>query len=415
MSDKEPQKKQFRPLTDRDCRNLKYTDRPPRCFDGQGLYIEARKTKKAWMFKSKLKDGKAILMTLGEYPAVTLAEARQKRQELRELIAKGLDPRQVAKQREQAEKVKQETTLEKVTAGWLEVRERLIDPETLKGIKRMFERHVFPTLGNIPVTDITAPDVLNLLLNIEKKSTSLSHRIKGNLSRVFSHAIQMGIAEHNPPAEIVTRDVLKPYKVEHHKTIELGELPGLMRALEADAGAMQVKSAVYLMIMLFMRKGELIKAEWSHIDLKSRLWTVPADNTKKRREQVYPLPRQAINILENLQIFTGACKYVFSTGKRNKDAPLGEATINNILTRCGYHGKMTVHGFRALAASWMDEQGYNRQVIERQLSHLEKGQTNQAYHRADYMEERREMLQAWADYIDSLKEQDAQQTDDKAA
>ena len=361
-------------------------------------------------------------MTLGEYPAVKLAEARQKRQELREQIAKGLDPRQVAKEKEQAEKVRQGNTLEKVATGWLEVRERLINPDTLKGIKRMFELHVFPALGNVPVTDITARHILDLLLAIEKKSTTLSHRIKGNLTRVFSYAIQLGITENNPSAGIVARDVLQPHKIENHKTIELEELPKLLEAIKTDSASLQVKSALFLMIMLFMRKGELISAEWSHIDLKAGLWTVPAENTKKSREQVYPLPRQAIAILENLQIFTGTGRYVFSTRKRHKDAPLGNTSINNAITRCGFHGKMTVHGFRALATSWLDEQKtadggkrFSREAIERQLSHLEKGQTNQAYHRADYMEERREMLQAWADYIDSLMEQEIPQAGDKAA
>ena len=409
-------KKAFHPLTDAKCRSVKHTDRPPRAFDGQGLYLEARKTKKVWMFKTKLKGGKPILLTLGEYPAITLSEARQKREELREQIAKGLDPRQVEKDRIQAEQARQASTLEKVTAEWLEVRKGKVQDDTLHSIQRKMEKHVFPVIGSIPVTDITARDVLDLLQAIEKQKTAnMARNVKSILSRVFSFAIQLGVTDRNPASDLITRDVLKRHVTTHHKAIGIDELPDLLGKIEADNACLQVKSALHMIVMLFMRKGEVRNAEWSHIDLKAGLWTVPAGNTKKDREQVYPLPRQAVAILNELHFYTGAGRYVFSTGKIRKDAPLGATTINTVISRIGYHGKMTPHGFRALASSWLDEQGYSRQAVERQLSHLEQGQTNQAYHRADYMEERREMLQAWADHLDSIKEQETQQQGDKAA
>lgn len=283
-------------------------------------------------------------------------------------------------------------------------------------IQRRMEKHVFPVIGSIPVADITARDVLDLLQSVEKQKTAhLARAIKSTLARIFSFAIQLGMTDRNPSADLVTRDILKSHVTTHHKAIGIDELPDLLGKIEADNASIQVKSAIRLLMMLFMRKKEIRYAEWSHIDLKAGLWTVPADNTKKRREQAYPLPRQAVAILKELHIYTGAGKYVFSTGKRIKDAPLGISTINSVITRIGYHGNMTPHGFRALATSWLDEQGYNRQAIERQLSHLEQGQTNQAYHRADYMEERREMLQAWADYLDSIKEHETPQAGDKAA
>ncbi|MBS7327182.1 MAG: integrase arm-type DNA-binding domain-containing protein [Oxalobacter sp.] len=409
-------KRQVIPLTDRAIRNLKPSTKPVTSFDGQGLYLEVSpKGKKVFRFKAKLADGKPILMTLGEYPAVTLAEARQKRQELRKQIAKGLDPRRVAKEKELAERLRTESTLENVTAEWLRARTGKVVPATLENTGRLFKLHIFPVLGLIPVADITARDVLNLLLSIEKKSANLARHVKSNLARVFSYAISLGMTDRNPASELITRDILKRHVTTHQKTIRLEELPSLLKALENDTAGLQVKSAIRLLMMLFMRRGELINAEWSHIDLKAGLWKIPADNTKKRREQVYPLPRQAIAVLTELHRLTGRCRYVFSTWARGKDAPLGVTTLMQPIIRCGYFGKMTVHGFRALATSWLDEQGYSRQAIERQLSHLEKGQTNQAYHRADYMEERREMLQAWADYLDSIKEQEIPQAGDKAA
>ncbi|MBS7328087.1 MAG: integrase arm-type DNA-binding domain-containing protein [Oxalobacter sp.] len=409
------------PLTDTLIRGLKVTGTAYRKADGNGLFLEVTpKGKKVWRYRAKnvagTKSGQ-ILMTLGEYPAVTLAEARQKRQELREMIAKGLDPRQVIKQQEQAEQARKASTLDVVAYEWLQDRTDAgkVEKKTLDNTRRLLERHVFPVLGKIPMADITPRNMLDLLKSIATSSTVNMNKAKRTLSRIFSHAISMGKAERNPVSDINTNDVLPSHTTKHHITIGLDELPAFLQAVERDGASLQVKSAMHLMMLLFMRKGELINAEWSHIDLKSGLWMIPAENTKKRREQVYPLPRQAVTILTELQRYTGEGRYVFSTGARNKDAPIGIHTLNHVLTRMGYYGKMTVHGFRALATSWLDEQGYSRQAIERQLSHLEKGQTNQAYHRADYMNERREMLQAWADHLDSIKEQEIPQTGDKAA
>ena len=409
------------PLTDTLIRQLKATGTSYRKADGNGLFLEVTpKGKKVWRYRAKnvagTKSGQ-ILMTLGGYPSVSLADARQRRQELREMIAKGLDPRQVIKQQEQAEQARKASTLDVVAYEWLQDRTDAgkVEKKTLDNTRRLLERHVFPVLGKIPMADITPRNVLDLLKSIATSSTVNMNKAKHALSRIFSHAISMGKAERNPVSDINTNDVLPSHTTKHHITIGLDELPAFLHAVERDGASLQVKSAMRLMIMLFMRKGELINAEWSHINLKAGLWTVPADNTKKRREQVYPLPRQAVAILKELQRFTGTGRYVFSTGYHGMDSPLGQTALSSMINRCGYYRKMTVHGFRALATSWLDEQVYNRQAIERQLSHLERGQTNQAYHRADYMNERREMLQAWADYLDSIMEQKTQQAGDKVA
>ena len=394
-------------LTDAAIRRLKATGTAYRMADGQGLFLEVTpKGKKVWRFRAKKVAGTktgAVLITLGEYPHMTLADARARREEIRGQIADGLDPRTVQKEKEQAERKRLANTFEHVTAEWLQVRADKVMEATNEATASLMRRLVFPILGEKPIADITPQDVMLVLRNAEKQSTRLPRTIKASLTRIFSYAIQIGVSNSNPAAAIVSSDVLKNHKVEHHKAISIEDLPRLMAAIDADSAGIQVKSAVRLIMMLFMRKSELRLAEWSHIDLKAARWTIPADNTKKRREQVYPLPRQAVEILKELRVYTGECKYVFSTGLRNKDAPLGQTTLNAMLNRSGFHQKMSVHGFRALASSWMDEKGYNRLAIERQLSHLEQGQTNKAYHRADYMDERRVMLQAWADYLDSVR------------
>ena len=181
-------------------------------------------------------------------------------------------------------------------------------------------------------------------------------------------------------------------------TIDHNEIPDFLSAVAVDVGSIVVKSAVKIAMLLFVRRSELINAEWSEIDLGNAVWTIPWQRMKMGRkvanpdktDHIIPLPVQAVETLKALHCVTGRGRYVFSTGHRLKDAPLGATTIRNFFIRCGYYGKMTVHGFRPLATSWLDKQGYNRQAIERQLAHKEKGAINQAYHRADYMDERRE-------------------------
>ena len=415
---KDPKKKpEFHPLTDARCKALKYGDKP--IFDGRGLYLDAMKNRKVWRFKAKLKNGKPILMTLGAYPSktvpesssLTLAQARNRREELRELIAQGKDPRKVIESQEKAERERLTNTLRHVTGEWLQVRSDKVAEKTNKVTESTIRRYVFPMIGEKPIADITPQDVMAVLRDAEKTSTYMPHKIKALLARVFSYAIQIGIGNNNPAAAIVSKDVLKKHITKHHKTISLAELPGFLKAIGKDAGSIQAKSALWLAMLMFTRKMEACKAEWSHIDLKAALWTIPSGNKKERRDQVHPLPRQAVEILKKLQVYTGGCRFVFNTGqgRKSNDAPLGEKTLNTMLDRMGYHGKMTPHGLRALASTYFDElrgkdggKRFSREAVERQLSHKEEGQTNQAYHRADYMAERREMLQAWADYLESL-------------
>ena len=411
-----PRTSKVNALTDLVCKSLKYSDTPPMKFDGGGLFIEAMKTRKVWRFKSTLKNGKTIMMTLGTYrsmtPAktsaqessLTLADARARREELRDLIAQGKDPREVVRSQEQAELERKTNTLEAVAQEWLHLRSDKAVKSTIRTYERILNADVFPVLGNSPVSGITTADVLGLIKNIELRAVTVARLARSVLARVFAYAVRTGKCANNPAAAIIPSEDLKQHKTQNFKTISLKDLPHFLKAVVDDKGGIQVKTAIRLMLMLFMRKMELCRAEWSHIDLGAGTWTIPAENTKKRREMVHPLPRQAVALLLSLKSVTGKNRYVFGTGSRHNDAPLGEQTLNTLITRIGYHRKMTVHGFRALAASWLDEQGFNRLAIERQLSHLERGQTNQAYHRSDYMDERRKMLQAWADYLESLKD-----------
>lgn len=391
-------------LTDTAIRKAKATGKAYRMADGHGLFLEVTATgKKVWRYRCKgapTKSGQ-MLLTLGEYPMVSLADARARREELRKQVADGQDPREVARAKAEEEKALQENTLERVALAWFERWSHRVTGETAGNIARILRLHVFPYIGHLPVGKVKPNDVMAVFAEVEKKSTYLPAKVKGLLTRIFSYAIQVGLSDTNPSASMMSQDVLKPHEGRHYAALEIGELSAFLAAVEADGGGFEVKAALKLIMMLFMRKSELRMARWEDIDLDRGLWTIPAGNTKKGRLQVYPLPRQAVVILQELWKQTGRYGFVFCTGN-NGDAPLGRTSINAVITRAGYHGRVTVHGFRAMAATWLDEKGYNRLAIERQLSHVEKGQTAQAYHRADYMEERRRMLQDWADYLESV-------------
>lgn len=392
-------------LTDTAIRKAKATGKAYRMADGHGLFLEVTATgKKVWRYRCKgapTKSGQ-MLLTLGEYPLVSLADARARREELRKQIADGQDPREVARAKAEEEKALQENTLERVAAAWFERWRPRVEVKTAARVWRVFEMYIFPIIGQMRVSAVKPRDVMEVLANAEKKAETRAKEIKSLLTRVFSYAIQTGVSETNPSAAMVSRDVLRPHVTRHYAALDIGELPAFLKAVETDGGGFEVKAALKLIMMLFMRKSELSLARWEHIDLGRGLWTIPAENTKKGRAQVYPLPHQAVAILQELRRHTWQYGFAFCTGHHGKDAPLGHGSINAVITRAGYHKRVTVHGFRAMAASWLDEKGYNRLAIERQLSHVEKGQTAQAYHRADYMEERRRMLQDWADYLESV-------------
>lgn len=372
---------------------------------GSGLIAVKSKTGKTVFRLKRWLKGKQILLTLGAYPALTLAEARDKRNEIAVLIDKGLDPRQVAKEKEQAEKARQASTLEAVSYGWLETVKDKMEPVTHQAHRIRLEKHVFPVLGNKPVSEIEPDDIINLIEDIQKTTVTVGRKVKGTLSRVFDYAINHKLIKGgwNPAENIRGRDVIKPYIPTHHKYIE-GEqqFKGFLQEVNAGNATIQTKSAVKMLLMIGDRKMELCKAEWSHINLDEAQWYVPAENTKKRREQVYPLPKQAIAILKNLKPITGRRKYVFSSGFGGRDIPMSHATVNQFINRTSFRDLLSPHGFRTCFTTWAGKNGVDDKYIRNQLSHKEQGQTRQAYFRDDFLSERAEIMQRWADYIDKV-------------
>jgi integrase len=271
---------------------------------------------------------------------------------------------------------------------------------------------VFPELGNRPVADIAAPDVLALVRKVEKRGAhEMARRAVQYCSQIFRYAIVTGRTDRDPAADL--RGALKPYVKGHYAAIDADELPAFLLALQNNNARLflQTRLAVHLMMLTFVRTGELRQAQWEEFDLDGRQWTVPRLHTKmKRTEHIVPLSKQAVSILREMHKLTGQWDLVFPNQVHPKK-PMSENTLLSALQRLGYKGKMTGHGFRALAMSTIKEKlGYRHEVVDRQLDHAQRNKIDAAYDRAKFLDERKKMMQEWADYLDQVA---AQKTSDQ--
>lgn len=375
-----------------------------RLSDGDGLYLEVPpQGTKRWRLRYRF-GGKEKMLSLGTYPEVSLKTARDKRNELRALIQEGTDP-SLARQEEQAIAAGH-TTFEYIAREWHEqFKVNWTDGHATTNLSRL-ENNVFPWIGKKAITEITSPEILRLLRRIESRGAiETAHRVRGLMSRVFRFAIASGRADRDPAGDL--QGALPPAKSKHFPTItKPQEIAALLRAIDGYTGNLITKCALKLAPLLFVRPGELRHACWSEIDLNIPEWRIPGEKMKMSREHIVPLSRQAREILEELYPMTGSGKYVFPS-IRTTERPMSENTINAGLRRLGY-GKeeMTGHGFRSMASTRLNEMGWNPDAIELQLAHVEGNEVRAAYNRAKYLDIRIKMMQAWADYLDSLKHED---------
>jgi integrase len=339
-------------------------------------------------------------MSLGTYPDTTLKMARIKRDDARKLLAQSppVDPRSVR----QAEK-------EALTAPetFKAVATEFLDMQTAgaaKTTKRRFELHVYPHIGNKQIADITAAELLAILKRIEHKgSRDTAHRVRSACSRVWRYAVGSGRAQHDIADAL--RGQLAPVNVQHFAAItdpkKIGEL---MRAIDGYDGLTVVCAALKFAPLVFVRPGELRGATWDEFDRDNAEWRIPAHRTKQGREHIVPLSDQAITILSDLYPYSGSEEGLVFPSIRSKSAPMSDNTINAALRRMGYsREQMTFHGFRGMASTRLNELGYPPDVIEAQLGHVEKSKVRRAYNHAQYLDQRRDMMMFWADYLDGLK------------
>ncbi|MBW6486031.1 MAG: integrase arm-type DNA-binding domain-containing protein [Syntrophobacterales bacterium] len=392
------------PLTDLKVLKSKAKDKPYSLFDGGGLYIHILPTGvKLWRLKYRI-GGKGRLMAIGKYPDVGLADARRKRDEARKLLADNIDP--VVTRRAQKEKAAKVDTdsFEAIAREWYNKFLNTWIPGYYMRIISALERDVFPYIGEKPINEIMAPELLSVLQKIEERGAiDTAHRIRAFCGRIFRYAIATGRAHRDPSGDL--RGAIPPPTSGHMAAITDPERVGeLLRAIDDYTGSYPVLCALKLAPMLFVRPGELRKAEWAEISLNEAVWNIPADKMKMRVSHLVPLPRQAVNILKELYKYTGESKYCFPSA-RSFQRPMSDNAILSALRRMDFEkDEMSGHGFRAMARTILDEVLQVRpDIIEHQLAHQVKDPLGRAYNRTKFLPERRAMMQQWADYLEELK------------
>lgn len=395
--------KRIAPLSDLQVSRAKAQGKQVTLFDGGGLFIVLTPAGgKLWRFKYRF-NGKDKLLSLGGYPEISLAEARSKRTAFRKLLAEGIDPAE-AKKAEQADKVAAAgSTFEVVARDWHRRFKSQWSAGHAEQIMRRLEQDVFPWLGTRPIGDIKAPELLTVLRRIEARSLETAFRVKTACGQVFRYAVAEGRAERDPVADL--RGALPPVKNKNFAApTDPREVAPLLRAIDGFQGSFVVKCAMQLAPLLFVRPGELRHAEWAEIDLEAAEWNIPAAKMKMGVPHLVPLPRQAVEILGSLHPLTGHGKYVFPCS-RSSQRCMSENSVNAGLRRLGFEkSEITGHGFRAMARTILDEVLQVRpELIEHQLAHQVRDPLGRAYNRTTHLDERRKMMQTWADYLDGLK------------
>jgi integrase len=370
-------------------------------YDEKGLFLFVPPTgARLWRFRYRL-HGKEKLLALGAYPDVSLKRAREKRDVARRLIADGIDP----SAKKQAEKQAGAETFQAIATEWLNLQKKAFKPKTFAKAEWTFNDLLFPHIGSRPIRSLTAPELLSVFRRLEARGKhETAHRSKQRASQVFRFAIATGRAERDPTADL--RGALAPIVVTNHAAItdpkKVGEL---LRAIDAYSGQPATEAALKLAPILFVRPGELRAARWEEFDLDgtSPEWRIPAERMKMRELHVVPLSRQAVAILRELHPLTGPDGHVFPS-LTDSNRPMSENALTAALRRMGYSGQeMTWHGFRTIASTLLNEQGWHPDLIELQLAHRERNAVRDAYNRAQRLPERRKMMQAWADYLDGLR------------
>jgi integrase len=367
--------------------------------DGNGLVLIIHPNgSKYWSYRYRYL-GKEKSLSLGVYPEVSLAEARDKLMDARKLVSAGDDPSEVKKAKKRQKILSAENHFEAVAREWHKSRLNTWSENYAGKVMTSMEQDVFPKIGSRPIAEIMAPELLAMLRIVEKRGAiETAHRIKQNCGLVFSYAIATGRAERNPAADL--KMALSTPKREHNKYLKAEELPEFLEKLNAYPGY-QTKLALRFLLLTFVRTIELRGAEWSEIDFDKAEWRIPAERMKMRQGHIVPLSEQALAILKELKLLNGQWRYVFP----NERKPIQHISENNLLYalyRMGYHGRATGHGFRATASTILNEHGFSTDHIERQLAHAERNKVRAAYNHAQYLPERRKMMQWWADYLDSI-------------
>lgn len=385
-------------LTDAQVRKIKPIDKKKRYSDEKGLYLEVTPSGgRFWRLKYRF-NGRESTLTIGSYPEVSLAQARRVRDEARIQLYNNIDPNAAKNQR--LDKTDKNKLFKVLAMEWMQDRKDAITEGTYLRDLSVFEKDLFPALGDMPIDQIKGKDVLACAKKIEERGAlEMAKRSIPLTGRIFRYAIRKGIIENDPTPHL--QEALKPRKVKHMARLDISEFPPFLERMDRYHGSILVKTALQLMTLTFVRTSELINMEWNEIDFDNHLWRIPAYKMKMALPHIVPLSRQAFELIESLRPITGNKQFVFYNHSKAK--PLSNNALLSAIRTMGYMGKMTGHGFRGLASTTLHEKGYMHDAIEIQLAHTVGNAVSQAYNHAQHLDYRRKMMQEWADFIDGLR------------
>lgn len=368
--------------------------------DGAGLYLEVVPSgSRYWRMKYRF-NGKEKRMAFGVYPTVTLAQARALRDEAKKKLAEGIDPSTAKKEEKLVRDVQLNNTFQAVALEWHATRAGRWSEGYASDILEAFNKDIFPFIGQQPINEIKPLVLLNVLKRMESRgATEKAKKVRQRCSEVFRYAIVTGRAEYNPAADLTS--AMAGHESNHYPFLTVEELPDFFKTLSGYTGSPLVILAARLLILTGVRTGELRGAFWSEFDLEKAVWEIPAERMKMKRPHLVPLSTQALEIVQQLKVMSGQYPLVFP-GRNDPRKTISEASINQVFKRIGYTGKVTGHGFRHTMSTILHEEGFNTAWIETQLVHVDKNAIRGTYNHALYLEGRREMMQWYADYIDTI-------------
>lgn len=423
------------PLTDTQIRNTKPGEKPIKLTDGGGLYLQVQPTgAKLWRYRYRI-AGKENVYAVGEYVQapngeakeqtqarrnagmLTLAEARVRLEEWRALVKQGIHPahnRQAARLANHAENA---NTFEAVAREWIAKKKPGWTPYYLRQVERFHDTDVFPYIGNLPIRNVTAAHLLEIVKRIEGRGAeTVALLVRQWASAIFRYAVATLRADTDPAAAL--KGAIHRPKVEHHKPLSRDQVADFVKALDSYGGYRTTVIALRLMLLTFVRTVELRAAHWAEFDLDRAEWRIPAERMKMREPHIVPLSRQAVELLRELHTHTGGRSFLFPN-YRNPKTCMTATTLNRALERMGFNGKDSIgfsaHGFRATASTMLNELSFRSEVIERQLAHAERNKVRASYNQGEYMEERRAMMQQWANLTDEMAKSDDKVTPIKKA
>ncbi len=395
--------KRIRPLSATQVKTAKPKNKSYKLSDGRSLYLLVTPSGgKLWRMDYRF-DAKRKTLSLKSYPDITLADARKARDDAHRLIANGIDPNEVKKSKKVFKQEKSET-FKVIAIEWHTVFKGKWTEKHSERLLTRLEQDFFPFLGDIPIKEIKAPALLEVLRRVEIRSVEQAHKLRGTCNQIFQYAIASGRIESNPAAGL--QGILRPIKHKHMAApTEPKAVAQLLRAIDGFTGSFVVKCALQLAPMLFVRPGELRKAEWSEINFEKAEWSIPAHKMKMKQPHLVPLSTQAVAVLKKIHLLTGAGQYVFPS-RNSPLKPMSDNTINASLRRLGFDkDEISGHGFRAMARTMIHEiLHFNPDAIEAQLAHAVPDRLGRAYNRTQHLVERQKMMQEWTNYLDSLKE-----------